>query len=299
MQRVTTLGSTESIKDWMAAAGRQQAESQKQVATGVRFERASEGPADAAAVLRNQRSLDRLAQLQRNAVNAKLWMDSADTALTDAVSSVIQARTLAVQGANDTNSPEARAAIAANLRSVSAELISLANSSVNGRPIFAGTADTSLAYDASGTFQGDAGLVLRSVTTTDSFSVAASGPVVFGTTNVGNPLEGTVFQMINDVAAAVESGDVARTRLGMEALDKAISRIQGELGRIGGLSSRLGEIDGRNQESQIATRAQISEVRDVDMADAIIRLRSAETSYEATLSAASRSLGRSLLDFLR
>jgi len=228
-----------------------------------------------------------------------LWLDTTDTALRGAVDSITRARTLGVQGANDTNSPEARGAIAANLRSLAKEMISLANTEVNGRPIFAGNADTVVAYDASGNYQGDNGQVMRSVTQTDSFSVAASGPATFGVPNGADPYNGTTFQAINELADAVEAGDVARVRAGIESLDAATSRIQAETGRIGGLAARLDEIDGRNLDSQIATQSQISDVRDVDMAEAILRLKAAETSYEATLSAAGRSLSRSLLYFLR
>jgi flagellar hook-associated protein 3 FlgL len=299
MDRITTLGSTTAMRDVIAASQERLAEAQEQIATGVRFTRSSEDPSDAAAYLRNQRSLDRMAQLSRNSSNARLWLDTTDTALRDAVDSATRARTLGVQGANDVNSPEARSAIAANLRSIADEMISLSNTVVNGRPIFAGTADTARAYDASGNYQGDTGQVVRAVTPNDSFTVAANGPAVFGVPNGADPYNGTIFQAINEMADAVEAGDADRVRAGIEAMDAATSRIQAETGRVGGLAARLDEIDARNQASQIATQSQISDVRDVDMAEAILRLKSAETSYEATLSAAGRSLSRSLLDFLR
>ncbi len=299
MDRITTLGNTSAMRDVILASQSKLADAQNQIATGVRFTRSSESPADAASFLRNQRSLDRLSQLERNSSNARLWLDTTDTALRDGVNSLTRARTLGVQGATDTNSPEARSAIASNLRSIADEMLTLANTEVNGRPIFAGTADTTIAYDASGNYLGDAGQVLRAVTQTDKFSVAASGPVAFGTPDGADPYNGTVFQVINNLADMVVAGDVDEIRAGIEALDTAMVRMQSETGRIGGLAARLDEIDARNLESQVTTQTQISDVRDVDMAEAILRLKSAESSYEATLSAAGRSLSRSLLDFLR
>ena len=299
MQRVTTLGNTNNMRDVISASERRLADAQNEIATGVKFDRSSQAPGDAATYLRNQRSLDRLGQLERNSSNARLWLDTTDTALRDGVNSLTRARTLGIQGATDTNSPEARSAIASNLRSVADEMLTLANTEVNGRPIFAGTSDTAIAYDATGNYLGDNGQVLRAVTQTDKFSVAASGPVAFGTPNGTDPYAGTVFQAINQLADMVEAGDVDQIRAGVEALDAAMVRMQSETGRIGGLAARLDEIDARNLESQVTTKTQISEVRDVDMAEAILRLKAAETSYEATLSAAGRSLSRSLLDFLR
>ncbi len=299
MQRLTTFGNTNAMKNVISATERRMRESQDQIATGVKFNRSSQAPGDAATYLRNQRSLDRLGQLGRNSSNARLWLDTTDTALRDGVASMTRARTLGVQGATDTNSPEARSAIASNLRSIADEMLSLANTEVNGRPIFAGTADTTIAYDAAGNYLGDTGAVLRAVTQTDKFSVAASGPAAFGVPNGADPYNGSVFQAINQLADMVEAGDVDEIRAGIEAIDTAMVRMQSQTGRIGGLAARLDEIDSRNLENQVTTQTQISDVRDVDMAEAILRLKSAETSYEATLSAAGRSLSRSLLDFLR
>ena len=299
MNRVTSLGSTNAATAWVDAAGRAADEHRTRVATGIRFDVASEAPADAAAYLRNQRSLDRLVQLSRNHADARLWLETGDTALRDTVSSLTRGRTLAVQGANSITTPEARDAIAGDLRAVAAELVSLANTTVNGRSIFAGTASTATAYDSAGNYLGDNGQVVRNVTPTDSFVVSATGPQVYGTPDGTDPFNGTVFQVLNATADAVAAGDVAATRQGIEAIDAAMSRAQGELGRLGNLSSQLEAISARNETSQISTQAQISEVRDVDLGEAIVRLRAAESSYEATLSAAARSLSRSLLDFLR
>ena len=299
MERVTTLGSTARTTAWIDTAARSLASSQQQVATGVRFTAASESPADAAILLRNQRSLDRQVQLGRNHANARLWLETGDSALNDTVATLTEGRTLAVNGANGTNTAEARAAIAAQLRSIGDELISLSNTTLNGRPIFGGTAGTTQAYDIDGNYLGDNGEVVRTITPTDDFVVSPNGPAVFGTPNVADPLNGTNFQLFDALADAVEAGDTAVTRQGIEAIDAAISRAQGEVGRLGSLSSQLDGVAARNEASQIATKAQISDVQDVDIAEAVVRLRAAETSYEATLSAASRSLGPSLLDFLR
>ncbi|MFT7597591.1 MAG: flagellar hook-associated protein 3 FlgL [Acidimicrobiales bacterium] len=298
MQRVTNLGSSNAMREWIASSGRRLAESQEDIGSGVHFDRSSEAPAAAATVLRNERTVGRLGQLERNIDDAKLWLQTSDTIMNDVVASLTRARTLMVQGANEVNSPEARGAIAADIRSIRDEMLSLANSTVNGRPIFAGTANIPQSYDAAGNYLGDDGAVLRSVTTTDSFSVAATGPSVFGDNNPADPLNGSLFERLEAAAAAVDAGDVAQVRQSIESADSSMSTVQSQIGRLGGLSNRLEEVASRNQVGQIDLKSQISQLQDVDMADAILRLRSAESSYEATLSSVSRSLSRSLLDFL-
>ncbi len=299
MQRITTLGSTNNRNQWLDAATKGVSRSEQDVATGLRFDRASQAPADAAALLRNQQSLGRMEQLDRNINNARLWLNTADTALSDTVNTLTRARTLTIQGANGTNTVEGRAAIAADLRSAAQELLGHANSTVNGRPIFSGTAGTPMAFDASGNYVGDTGTVVRAISPTESFIVGAPGPNIFGATNLADPSAGSAYQVLMQAADAVEAGDFAAARAGIEAIDTATSRVQGELGRIGGLSSRLDQIEDRSSASQLATRTQISEIQDVDLGEALIKLQTSQTKYEATLSAAGRSLGRSLLDFLR
>ncbi len=299
MERATTLGTSIAMKQWVQTATKRLATEQEKVATGVNFDRASEAPTASAILLRNQRSLDRLQQLDRNATNARLWLEKADATLNDGVASLTRARTLAIQGANEPSSPESRQAVANDLRTSATELLALANATVNGRAIFGGTVNSAIAYDATGTFVGNTGEVRRSVTPTTTFSVAASGPAVFGTPDGVEPLNGTVFEMINAIADAVEAGDIPRVRDGIEAIDTATSRMQTEIGRLGGLSNRLDEVQSRNEASQISAMAQISEVQDVDMTEGILRLRAAETSQQATLSAVARGLNQSLLDFIR
>lgn len=298
MERVTTLGNTKATTSWIDASTRALGQGQKEVATGVRFTVASELPTDAAALLRNQRSLTRMEQFERNHANARHWLETNDSALGGVVASLTHGRTRAVHAANAIHTPEGRSALAGELRAVSDELLAIANTTINGRPIFAGTAGAATAYDGAGNYLGDDGQVVRTVGTNETFVVAAGGPAVFGTFSATNPLGGSAFQMLATVANAIEAGDVAATRQGIEAIDAAISRVQVEIGRTGNLSSRLDAVVERTERAQIATQAQISDLRDVDMGEAIVRLRAAEAGHEATLAAAARSLGRSLLDFL-
>ena len=101
------------------------------------------------------------------------------------------------------------------------------------------------------------------------------------------------------LADAIELGDVAEIRRGIEQVDARMGQVQAELGRTGGLSSRLEELEARTEERRIATLAEIGEARDVDAGEAVLRLRAAEASYEATLAAVGRSFSPSLIDFLR
>ncbi len=70
-------------------------------------------------------------------------------------------------------------------------------------------------------------------------------------------------------------------------------------GRVGAISQQLDAAELRHSGERLSVESTVSKLRDTDVAEAIIRLRSAEAGYEATLSATARGVSVSLLDFLR
>lgn len=297
--RTTDLGMANSRFAWIDRNRNDMAKVQREVATGRRIHRSSDQPADSTRVLRHDLRLQRVKQFDRNADNARLWLGGADQALQAGAISLGRAKALAVQAGNDTLGVVENRALADDIRAIADGLLTVANTKVSGRAVFAGTADTPNAYDATGSYLGDGGTVTRTIDTTESVEVGSRGPDVFGLSNPADPINGNVFEVLWALADAVEAGDNAAVRTGIEAVDTATARVGTAQGRVGALSQQIDAATTRHSSERVATDAHISQLRDVDIADAVIRLRSAEASYEATLSATSRALSRSLLDFLR
>lgn len=296
--RVTDLGMVNTRVAWVNEARDNVGRFEEQIASGRRFSQASQEPNDATRVLRNDLRLQRVAQFERNGDNAKLWISTADEALQHASRDLARARTIAIQSANDSLGTVERQALADDIRSIAEGLRTLANTKVSGRAIFAGTANTDVAYDAAGTYVGDTGAVSRTIDTTETVEVSANGPDVFGVSNPGDPLNGNVFEMLAALATAIEVGDTPTIRAGIEAVDVATAQIGVAQGKVGAISQQLDAASTRHTGERLGIETQMAKLRDVDLSEAVIRLRSAEVNYEATLSATARALGRSLLDFL-
>ncbi|MGI9611551.1 MAG: hypothetical protein ACR2QO_01490, partial [Acidimicrobiales bacterium] len=191
------------------------------------------------------------------------------------------------------------AALASDIRAIADEVLTIANTKVSGRPIFAGTAGTGDAYDQGGNYIGDTGVVSVAIDTAQTVVIGSSGPDVFGVANPGDPMNGTVFEVLEALATAVETGDNVEVRAGIEAIDTASSLIAAAQGRVGAISQALDANTIRHDSERLAVEGTVSKLRDTDLAEGVIRLRSAEAGYEATLAATARGLSRSLLDFLR
>lgn len=297
--RITDQGQANLRAGWISDGRTRAAEAERAVSTGRRLNQPSDDPSGATQLMRHQNRLQRIEQYSRNGSNAKLWINAADSALQSAANGLRRAKTLAVQAGNDTLGPVERTALANDIRAISEELRTIANTKVTGRPIFAGTSDAPDAYDAAGAYAGDDFPVEMTIDVAETVVVGLPGPQVFGDTNPGDPFNGTVFEALTELADAVELGDNPAVRDGIEAVDVTSSRVASIQGRVGAISKQVDSAEFRQGGERLAVETDVSNIRDTDLADAIVRLRSAEASYEATLSATARGLSRSLLDFLR
>ena len=297
--RITDQGLANSRAAWITEGRSASAAAEQQVSTGRRIDNASDDPGASAQLMRYDMRLQRLDQYQRNTANAKLWVAGADTALQSVANNLTRAKTIAVQAGNDTLGAAEDAALASDIRAIASEIRTIANSRVSGRAIFAGNAGTADAYDINGVYLGDNGSVEMMVDTSQSVTVGAIGPDVFGVANPGDPMNGTVFERLNELADAIEAGDTNLVRTGIEAVDGALDMVGSTQGQVGSTSQALDATELRHSGERLAVQGNVSSIRDVDMAEAIVRLRSAEAGYEATLSATARGVSRSLLDFLR
>ena len=113
---------------------------QQQVSTGKRFQTASEDPVAAQQSLTMQRSLDRLAQFDKQSILVDGRLREEENAVTSSVDILQRVRELVVGANNGSQSNESRAATAAEIREQVKSLMQLANSQDgNGHYLFGGS----------------------------------------------------------------------------------------------------------------------------------------------------------------
>jgi flagellar hook-associated protein 3 FlgL len=155
------------------------------------------------------------------------------------------------------------------------------------------------AYDATGTYLGDTGAVRVPITETVVSQVTRTGPEVFGTHHATDDTQGDVFQLLAHLADAVEAGDTVSITAGVGLIDGAkttVERVQAELG------SRLRQLEDLDAGAKVRKdelKASISELEDVDMAEAYMEMAAREAAYQGAVAVAAKVIQPSLLDFLR
>jgi flagellar hook-associated protein 3 FlgL len=283
---------------------------QDEISSGKTLRRPSDGPAGVLSALDFRGQIARNEQIQRNADDAENWLSYADTSLTSAQDMMLRVREIALQGVNDSMTPEARQAIAMEIRQVRDALVQVSATRYGGRGIFTGAANETSPYQAATgggftfayQYRGDAATVDRTLAPGVSLRVNVTGPEVFGADDITgtNPYGGNVFQALTQMAADFDSGNVNAVRTGgLPALDAARERMGEAQSALGARARRVEDVKNRLTESNLNLKSSLSEVEDVDIAEALIELNAQQAAYEAALNATSRVIQPSLLDFLR
>jgi flagellar hook-associated protein 3 FlgL len=78
-----------------------------------------------------------------------------------------------------------------------------------------------------------------------------------------------------------------------------LDNIGQERGRIGARLQTVAEYQANHARRSEGLTEQISDIEDVDLSQAILELKQAETAYQAALQAVGMTQGLSLMDFLR
>ncbi len=299
MNRVTSSSASFQMMSDLGRAQRALNQIQREIASGKKMQRVSDSPAEAVATLDHRARLRRSEQLDRNADTAGQWLEASDRTNQSVVNQLTSARSLIIQaqsGANDANS---RAAIANQLDALRQSLLESANASVLGRPIYSGTSAGASAYDATGAYVGDAGPVKLPVSEGVTMQVSRTGPEVFGTANILDPANGDVFQLMSQMALAVRNGDNAAMAAGLIQTDRALDRVQGVQVELGSRLDQLEKLRSAAKAHDQELKSSISNLEDVDVAEAAITLQIRQMSYQAALQVTAKIVQQSLMDFLR
>lgn len=269
--------------------------SQSQLATGKRMLRPSDDPASARRAMTLRAQMRSREREIANADEAAGHLGVADTQLQAARTRLAKVLELTVAGANE-GSPASRRALASEVRAVRDELVGMANTTHQGRPVFGGFTAGPAVEQVGGVWTsngggdavmrrvGDAERVQVNVTAHEWLGFGAGADTISLLDDLANRLETdgpeAVGQLIGDVRAA---GD----------------HVGEALAKVGTAGSRVDGARQRAQDMRLTLRNELSEVENLDVAEGVMELQTQQVAFEATLQALSRALPPSLVSFLR
>ncbi len=235
------------------------------------------------------------AHFERVTSRAQHEVQAADGALSRVTESLIEARTLGVQFANDTYDTGARANAADVVASLRASVASALNADHGGSFIFAGTQTDAPPFDADGNYAGDA--VARRIEIAPGVyeEVALDPEAAFLGTSGGV----NVFTALQDLEVALQSDDAAQIRATLETLTGAIDQISNARAKLGGHANVLSAAETAHIRLQESATVAASNESEQDLITGASDLAQAQNALDATLTAAAKTFELSLLDRLR
>ncbi|MBX5440622.1 MAG: flagellar hook-associated protein FlgL [Solirubrobacteraceae bacterium] len=280
----------------------------QEMSTQRKLLRPSDDPVGAQRAVLTRAQLQANEQYRANISQARGWMETTSSTLSEITNLLHRANELLVEGATDSAGHEARLNIAAEIDQIVAAVKHAGNTSYGGVYLFGGTKTTTPPYDTTSepavdAYFGDNGIVAREIG--PGVSVQINALVNVGTPPLlgGGGGDGGLIDTLRNISAHLRGGTAADAEAlrttDLRALQANLTRINEVQAQVGATLNRLDAAEDRVETTHEAATRLLSDTEDIDAATAILQLTTAQTVYEAALKTGASIIQPSLLDFLR
>jgi len=280
-------------------------EAQNRASSGKRIQSPSDDVCGISRSLALRSAISQLEQLSRNSGIVRSQLSVTSTSLDSIVRTIQEVRRLALAAATSTQTPESRTGIAAQLDALSDQLSRLANTQYGGKYIFSGsfidkrTVTPTNAGTPPFTYDGDNTVLSVQVAPGIYITANVTGAKLFNFNGTAMPAEPDCFSAIAELKERVLSGSSADISACVDRIDAQLANIIAIGSQVGGTLSTLDSADDSTLNSKTQLQKLLSETEDVDLAQAVVELRTRENIYQAAVAVASRLLNVSLADYLK
>ena len=284
------------------------AHTQAQVSAGKQVINPSDAPDQAAAIQRLKSILNHQDSYAKALTTVKARLEGEDSNLQSVSDLLIRAKELAVQSANDTLNPTNRKALAVELKGLRDQMLSLANSrDTNGNFLFAGSRvrQAPFAQDAIGqvSYKGDQTRMQVRVGEQRSIPLNRSGAETFvaviRTDATGQSSARNFFGVMDDLIAGVTNSDRTAMQRGVGEMDNLLNGVSLSRANVG---TDLNVVDQQSQaidETKLTLKTTLSNIEDLDMAEAITKMNKQMLSLEASQSSFAKITQLNLFNFIK
>lgn len=305
--RVGTFQSFQSQISRMGSLQSTLAQLEAQIASGKRILDPSDDPLGSSRVADLQRSIDNNQQFIRNMDAITTQLSFADSAVDAMSNQMVRAKELAVQAANGTLTDADRKVISTELGQIIDQMLSLSNSrDAAGNYLFSGASvgTTPFARDATGAivWQGSGEAPKVPISADVAVSTGANGLSMLSIETSGG--RQTILASLTEFKALLDdpSVDAATFTAGME---KALSDTTAGIDRLADqratFGSRMAQVDtetGRLKALETTMTTAKSNLESLDVAAAIVQLKSAMTLLDASQQSFAQIKKLSLFSYL-
>jgi flagellar hook-associated protein 3 FlgL len=270
----------------------------QEVSTGKSVNVPSDNPIASAEMVENGIESADVDQYTQNVTSLLSMAQSASSALSSVASALTQAVSIGTEGANGTNSSSDLQSLAAQVQGILSDVVSDANTSVNGTYLFAGTETGTAPYTADSS--SSTGYTYNG--TNDSNSVAIGENLNVQVSLPGSQIfsdsTNSVLGALSSLVSALQSGDTSSISTATAAVTSAINLVGQQQDFYSNAQSQLSAQETSLQQDTVSLTSQATNLVGVNEAQAATDLEQAETDNSAVLAAAAKVLPNTLLNYL-
>ncbi|GAW92904.1 flagellar hook-associated protein FlgL [Calderihabitans maritimus] len=291
--RVTNKMLNRTVQNNMARNLERLNEQHNRLSSGKRVSRPSDDPVAAARIMALKTALGENRQYAKNVDDALSWLQTTETALSNATAVLQRIRELVVYAGNPSHTSKELETIGREIEQLVTHLVEIANTEYAGIYVFGGHRTQGPPYVFQGgqvLYQGDDGERLQEVAPGIDFAVNITGTQVFG----GQQL----FDRLISLQETLKQGQQLPPDA-LQEIDESLDRILEQRSVIGARVNRLEAAKERYLAEEVNLRGLLSKLEDIDFARAVMEYKMQQSVYEAALATAARMMQQSLVDFLR
>jgi flagellar hook-associated protein 3 FlgL len=277
-------------------------QAQRQISSGRRMDAPSDDPDQIGVLLQSRSELAATDQVKLNLSRVKTEVDAAENALQNTIKAVERIRVLGSQGLTGTQSAGSRVIIANEVQSLLEQMVNLANTNIDGRYIFSGSADQTAPYaldltTATGATPYAGGAATRQVLDASNvrLNVSRTGQELFDNAQPSR----NVFAAVNSLRVALLANDESAIQSSFANIGTALEHLNEQLATYGSTQNQVADAITTAEKKKLSLQTRIAEIEDTDLAEAILNMQSANVHRQAALQAKGQEDRRTVFDFLR
>jgi flagellar hook-associated protein 3 FlgL len=289
----SSLPGTAWFLNGLANLQQQESQTQRALSSGYQINDASDSPSQTPQLIQLGSSLAAVQAYQTNLGNVQAEATTADQAIGSGISLIQSAESLATQGASTASTAATRQTIATQIQSILQQVVSISNTSVQGRYIFGGNQDQSppYQYDASSPTGVDALTTqnaARVIVNTQGQTVyqGLTAQQIFGPVDTtGVPTADNTFAALQSLVSALQSNNQTGIAGGVTALQNVSTYLSQQQAYYGAAEQRLTSEQNTAANQATELQVEIGNIRNTNVAQAATDLTQESTDQTAALGA--------------
>jgi flagellar hook-associated protein 3 FlgL len=265
---------------------------QMQVSSGKRVSKPSDDPAASSDILRLNGEKSEAQQYFRNIASGQGRLEFADTVLDNVERMVERIRSLGQLSMSDSVNGSLYAVEISGLRD---QIVSSANSTYQGKFIFAGSAIEDPPYivnpDQSVSYQGNTDKVQLQISRTATLQTQVPGSEIFS-----GPVN--IFQCVTDLLTAVNADDQPGIDAQLRKLEQFYENLSVNRSKIGGFVNVAATVENDLRAYQLIRDGDLANIESANLAEALTAFTQNENALKAAAAIGARVAGTSILDYL-